>query len=187
MRILILVWTVFTLSACAAPQTIDPSANLSALPEIKLAVPQDEHLQSYLGVFGEDTFSVNQIGADIVIIKLFSVHCPLCHKGAKNLNYLHTKIENSAELKGRIKLIAIGLGDSDVEIVHFAARYRLKVPVFADPDSDIHKKLGRVKYPYHVGVRIDSEDSTRIIYARPGGIRDNDRFLEQIVRLAAKS
>ena len=125
--------TALVLTACATTKISDqknkpPSAG-DVLPDIELPVPQDERLQRYLGVSGSGLFSVDQIKADIVIIKLFSVYCPLCHKDAPKMNQLYAKIESNAELKGRLKLIAIGAGSGGLAVAEKAAQLGRRVAV----------------------------------------------------------
>jgi len=182
--------TVLALTACATTKISDqknkpPSAG-DVLPDIELPVPQDERLQRYLGVSGSGLFSVDQIKADIVIIKLFSVYCPLCHKDAPKMNQLYAKIESSPELKRRLKLIAIGAGNSVQQVAQFKKEYGLTFPVFADGDSSIHRQLGSVKFPYYMGVKLDGGHNARIFYARLGQIQNTDTFLQSILRTSEK-
>jgi peroxiredoxin len=182
--------TALVLTACATTKLSDdknkPATAGDVLPVIELPVPQEGRLQEYLGVSGAGLFSVNQIKADIVIIKLFSVYCPLCHKDAPKMNQLYAKIESSAELKGRLKLIAIGAGNSVQQVARFKEEYGLKFPVFADGDGSIHRQLGSVKFPYYMGVKLAGDHNARIFYARLGQIQDTDTFLQSILRTSKK-
>jgi peroxiredoxin len=188
--VFIALLTALALTACATAKTSDqqhkpPSAG-HVLPDIELPVPQEERLQDYLGVSGSGLFSVAQIRADIVIIKLFSVYCPLCHKDAPKMNQLYSKIESSPELAGRLKLIAIGAGNSVRQVAQFKEEYGLKFPVFADESGSIHRQLGSVKFPYYMGVNLDGSHKARIFYARLGQIQDVDTFLQTILRTSEK-
>ena len=188
--VFITLCTALALTACATPKLSDdknkPASAGDVLPVIELPVPQDGRLQEYLGVSGAGLFSVNQIKADIVIIKLFSVYCPLCHKDAPKMNQLYAKIESNAELKGRLKLIAIGAANSIQQVAQFREEYDLKFPVFADGDASIHRQLGSVKFPYYMAVKLDSGHNARIFYARLGQIEDTDPFLKLILRTSEK-
>ena len=188
--VFITLLTALALTACATAKISDeqykPAIAGDVLPVIELPVPQDGRLQEYLSVSGAGLFSVDQIKADIVIIKLFSVYCPLCHKDAPKMNQLYAKIESNAELKGRLKLIAIGAGNSVQQVAQFREEYGLKFPVFADGDASIHKRLGSVKFPYYMGVKLDGDHSARIFYARLGQIKDTDTFLQSILRASKK-
>jgi peroxiredoxin len=188
--VFITLLAALALTACATAKTSDqkhkPPAVGDVLPVIELPVPQDGRLQEYLGISGAGLFSVDQIKADIVIIKLFSVYCPLCHKDAPKMNQLYAKIESNAELKGRLKLIAIGGDNSVQQVTQFKEEYDLKFPVFADGSGLIHRQLGSVKFPYYMGVKLDGSHNARIFYARLGQIQDVDTFLKSILRTSEK-
>jgi peroxiredoxin len=188
--VFITLLTALALTACATAKISDqkykPASAGDVLPVIELPVPQDGRLQEYLGVSGAGLFSVNQIKAGIVIIKLFSVYCPLCHKDAPKMNQLYAKIESSPELKGRLKLIAIGAGNSVQQVAQFKKEYGMKFPVFADGNGSIHRQLGSVKFPYYMGVKLDGGHTARIFYARLGQIKDIDTFLQSILLTSEK-
>lgn len=184
----ITLYTALALVACAtADISSEAPKPLSAgdpLPAIELPVPQVGRLQEYLGISGTGIFSVDQIKADVVIIKLFSVYCPLCHEDAPKMNQFYDMIENSADLRGRLKLIAIGAGNSARQVAQFKGEYNLKFPVFSDENGVIHRKLGSVKFPYYIGVRLKKDDTARIFYARLGQISNSETFLASMRRLS---
>lgn len=53
---------------------LSPPKEGSALPEIKLPVPEDPAHRSYLGLKGEGLFQISQIKAEVVIIQIFSMY-----------------------------------------------------------------------------------------------------------------
>ncbi|MGD8971541.1 MAG: AhpC/TSA family protein, partial [Desulfobacterales bacterium] len=95
---------------------------------------------------------------------------------------LYAKIESSPELKGRLKLIAIGAGNSVQQVAQFKKEYGLKFPVFADGNGSIHRQLGSVKFPYYMGVKLDGGHNVKIFM--PGWVRSKtpthscNRFFE---------
>ena len=85
-------------------------------------------------------------------------------------------------LKERVKLIGIGVGNTDFEVNFFRKTYNIKFPLFSDGDFVIHQALGEVRTPYFLGVRIDSDGIGQVFYSRlggPGG--DAQRFMERIL------
>ncbi len=162
----------------------DPPQKGDLLPEIILSVPQDPENQKYVGLPGEGQFTISQVKADVVLVEFFSMYCPYCQAEAPNVNKLYNKIEKNSNLKNRIKLIGIGVGNSPYEVSIFRKKYAINFPLFPDADFSIHKTIGEVRTPYFIGVRIMKDGSHSIIYSKPGGIGDVDKFLSLILGLS---
>ncbi|MDM8524447.1 redoxin domain-containing protein [Desulfococcaceae bacterium HSG8] len=157
-----------------------PPAQDGMLPEITLPVPKNSAHQDYLWVTGKTSFTIPQVKAEVVIIEIFSMYCPHCQREAPAVNKLYKKIENNRKLKGRVKLIGIGAGNSDFEVSFFKKKYRIPFPLFSDADFSIHEKLGSVRTPYFIAVRINKDGTHRVFYSKLGAIKDTDQFLNMI-------
>lgn len=180
------VWILVSvlLFTCPAVATaVSPPAAGGLLPDLSLPAPQDPNERKYLGV-NSDSFKIPQIRANVVIIEIFSMYCPYCQAEAPALNSLYAKIENDPALKGKIKLIGIGVGNSSFEVEAFKRRYAIPFPLFADGDFVIHMTMGEVRTPYFIGVKINPDGSHRVIYSKLGRMEDVDQFLASIVKLA---
>jgi peroxiredoxin len=152
-----------------------------ALPEFRLPVPTNPVHRTYLGVSDATTFTIPEIKADAVIIEIYSMYCPYCQREAPQLNDLYHKIESDPQLKHRIKMIGIGVGNSVFEVDIFRNKYDVPFPLFPDESFSMHKCIGEVRTPYFIGVKINKDGTHRVFYSALGGLKGVDQFLELVV------
>ena len=167
-------------SAISVAETHPPQAG-GVLPKIVLPVPAEPLHREYLGLNATGTFTIPQIKADIVIIEIFSMYCPHCQREAPTVNEFYQKIQNDTSLKDRVKMIGIGVGNSDFEVNFFRKTYQIPFPLFADADFVIHKQVGEVRTPYFIGIEIMDDANHRVFYSQLGGPDDSRQFLEKML------
>ena len=176
--IFVLVFNAQSIGASSTPK------QGGTLPVIKLNVPKDPVLRSYLGLSGEGLFEISEIKAEVVIIQIFSMYCPLCQREASRVNELYENIGKDPNTRGKLKLIGIGAGNSQFEVGIYMKTYKVPFPLFPDGDFSIHQSLGEVRTPYFIGVKIKDDGSHEIFYTRLGGFENAEEFLQLMLELS---
>jgi peroxiredoxin len=171
-------------SAAAMAATTQPPQVGSTLPEMKLLKPTDSGELQYLGLNGTGLFSPDQVKAQALIIQIFSMYCPYCQKDAPNVNRFYGLMENNPNLKGKIKILGIGVGNTQFEVATFKKKYKVEFPLIPDPDFKIHKIVGEVRTPYFMVVKLNGPKKLNVVYSRLGAHENVEAFLAEVVKLA---
>lgn len=159
------------------------------LPDFELSIPADNNDKAYLSLpgdmlyFGRGAFKVPQIKAPVVILQVFSMYCPHCQDDAPNVNALYKLIDNNPGTKGKVKIIGVGAGNNPYEVALFKKRYQIPFALFPDADFTIHKKLGEVRTPYFIVIRIQPDGSHKVVYSHLASFGDPEKFLDSVVKL----
>jgi len=185
------MFAVLSVAACwAALLMTIASAEIASpqpggcLPDFKLPIPENTADKEYLGLTTSGQFNIGQIKAQVIIIEILSMYCPYCQREAPEVNRVYEIIENNLNLKGRIKLIGIGAGNTPFEVQIYKEKYSVPFPVFSDEDFSLHKAFGEVRTPFFIGVTIKPDSTQRVFYAKLGGIDGAESFVKLILRLS---
>lgn len=151
------------------------------LPELVLPAPAEESARVYLGISGPSGFTAADIAAEVLIIEVFSMYCPHCQREAPVVNEMFARIEADPRLRGRVKMIGIGAGNTPFEVDYFRKTYGVPFPLFPDPDFRLHKRLGEVRTPHFIGVKLESPAVPLVYRSRAGGAASAEELLRQLL------
>ena len=182
------LWLGAALIASAPPAVFGQTPPVAGdrLEGLRLTIPEDPQQQAYLGLDGPGDFDLLEVSGRLLIVEIFSMYCPHCQREAPSVNRLYEAIEASTALRGQVKLIGIGVGNSAYEVDHFRKHYQIPFPLFPDEDFVIHQSLGEVRTPYFLIVELGAADKGRIWWTESGKMDSLESYLERLGTFLSK-
>lgn len=169
--------------ANAAAETGLPYAK--EIGAIKLNVPADPQVRKQLGITAKDgQFTIGQIKSGLLIIEVFNMYCPHCQHYAPTVNDLYKTILADANLRERVMLIGIGVGNSPFEVDIFRKKYAVAFPLFDDKGYAVYNTFQSVLTPHFIGLVLDGKGGYRMFYSKNGGFEDAKAFLNTMIKLS---
>jgi len=149
-------------------------------PDTALKTPESPQDRSYLGLASDDAvFSIKDIFADLVLVEIVNVHCVNCQIQAAVYNDLFQDIETDPAMKGRIKMIAVGAGNTETEIRAFREKYAVQFPIVADQQFELHEAVGKPATPFSILVRLKKNPDTAVVGLTALGVNKDYEGLYQ--------
>ena len=154
----------------------------SAMPDLLLrGEPGQEHL-GHLGLSGPAPWHLSGIKAKTVILVAFSMYCPHCQREAPVLNELNALIAGRG-LDKDVKLIGVGIGNSDFEVKVFKEKYAVVFPLFSDPDFKVNKEIGEVGTPFFYVLNMNpGTKEIRVVDTLLGRMDSAGAFLDRAMK-----
>jgi thiol-disulfide isomerase/thioredoxin len=178
----------FFLAGCTSspPTVLAPTKEPSPehLVPGELPAPADKQQRAYLGLTAQEPFRLEDIQVDVLLVEVFDMYCPHCQREAPHVNRLYRRIAGDPELRGRIKLIGIGIGNTSYEVSSFAKTFDVPFPLFPDRRRHFVRELAIRQTPTFVGFARQTDGGLTQILHAPGPLGDVDDFLEALLRLA---
>lgn len=178
--LLLLTFSIGDVSGQAAQST----ATDGPLPSFQLPTPQNEMDAAYLGLPEKGSFRVGEIKARVVLIEILSTYCPYCQRVAPLVNEVYRQIDKDPGLRGKIKIIGIGMSNSPYELDLFKEKFNVPFPLFPDPNSEISNMFNVPGTPTFIGVKVDGKGSEQKVFYRPGVFKDPSQFLADLAQAA---
>lgn len=173
---------LFSVSVASTLVASVPPLKDEVLQKINLPIPKNPEEKSYLGLSGVGNFKIPQIKANLVLIEIFSMYCPYCQADAPKINELYQLIDNTMELKNKIKMVGIGAGNTPFEVEVYKKTYKVPFPLFPDKDFVVHKAYGEPRTPYFIVVKINDDRSYQIVHTQLGEFPGAEKFLELMLK-----
>jgi len=189
---LMLMWFIGAASSYAAEEASPRLEETKAfthtpVPNVTLPVPDKQEHREYLGVAEGESFSINDIKAQVVLIEVFMMSCPHCQKEAPNVNSLYNKLRSDPGLDNSIKLIGVGTGNTPLEVDLFRKKYEIVFPLFSDKDFSIARDLDVRATPTFIAAKIRPGSDPERFYFASGPLGDVHEFLKKIIAQAGLS
>ena len=158
----------------------------SVMPDLLLRGELSKEHLNHLGLTGPAPHHLLEIKTKTVILVAFSMYCPHCQREAPILNELNALIE-SRGLAEDVKLIGVGIGNSDFEVQVFRDKYATTFPLFSDPDFTVNKEIGEVGTPFFYVLAMNPEKKEiRVAKTLLGRMDSAETFLKEALQACEK-
>jgi len=154
----------------------------SLMPDLLLRGELSPEHVNHLGFKGPAPRQLSEIKASTIILVAFSMYCPHCQREAPALNELNELIKNRG-LADEVKLIGVGIGNSDFEVQVFRDKYATTFPLFSDPDFKVNKEIGEVGTPFFYVLAMNPEKKEiRVVKTLLGRMESAESFFDQALK-----
>ena len=158
------------------------------LPDFPVYPAKDAFQRKYLGLPSDQkVVPVADAQADLLVMELLNIYCFTCQSQALAFNRVFDLIERKPELKERIKIVGLAVGNTDEEADEFRKEYGLKFPVIADVDRHAPQLLGPdLLPPFSLYIRRDGAGKlTTVMATQVGVVEDSQILFDRLIELLA--
>ena len=154
-------------------------------PDTGFTAPETSADRLYLGLAPDaKSFSVKQIPADLVLVILLNVYCVPCEDQIPVYNDLFNQIAADRTLANRLKMMAVGVGNTEEAVNQFRDKYHVAFPILADPRFILDKALGKPVLPFAVLVRLEKQTERAVVaLTYPEAKQDEERVFQDMTAL----
>jgi peroxiredoxin len=93
-------------------------------------------------LFSRGKTNLNDIKAHLLFVEFLNKYCIACQKDAPEFARFFKEIERAPDLRGKVKIFGIAIGNSVKEVENFRKDYDIGFPVVSDSDTAIFRKIG---------------------------------------------
>jgi thiol-disulfide isomerase/thioredoxin len=121
----------------SAVTEINPNYKPERFPDLTFENTLSKDEQAYLGISRKKYFSFKEIKVSLIIVELTSIYCVSCKKNIPILNEFYQRIQKDLELKDKVKVIGIAIGNNIKEVESLRNEYKVLYPLLT---HQLHKK-----------------------------------------------
>jgi hypothetical protein len=134
----------------------------------------------FFGLIRGETFSLQEVKADLICLEFLNKYCFSCQLQAPVLSQVFSRVDKDPQLKGRIKFIGIGEGNNEKEVESFKAEKQVPFPFLADPKFLVYESIGEPGVaPLSLHLR-KTDAGLLVTYLKAGLTKDPDRILKEL-------
>lgn len=166
----------------------EPLAVGDAFPDCRVAVLNGDADREYLGLPDNAKWlSLSALNARFVLIQLYNTMCNDCVAETKMLTRFFKVVEADPVLSGQLKIIGLGVYDSNRDVVKFKHHYDVLYPLFSDQHGQIFECLGQAELPLAYLVSAKGDGTWIIELVKRGYFEPDDHFLNTLKQAVARS
>ncbi|AMK09808.1 AhpC/TSA family protein [Pseudodesulfovibrio indicus] len=147
-------------------------------PTCRVAVLNGDEDREYLELpEGARFLELSELKARFVLIQLYNTLCNDCVAETKKLTRFFKLVEADPVLHGQLKIIGLGIYDSNQQVVRFRKHYDVAYPLFSDKSGQIFECLGQAELPLAYLVRAKGDGTWNIELIKRGYFEPDEQFL----------
>lgn len=136
---------------------------------------------AYLGLEQESAnFFLADVPADFVLLKYYGENCHQCVQEVGQYNRLFTLLRDDPLLGPRVKMIGIGVGDTQHSVLRFKRSHQVPYPLLPDERQVMFESVGAGEIPLIYLVKILPNARVQAVLYHEGGLEGVDAFLNRI-------
>lgn len=141
---------------------------------------------AYLKVPANAPIHLAAIPYDVVIVEFLNVYCHTCRMQVEIFNEIKQAIVADPDLKDRVCLLGLAVGNSADEIATFRSEFGPQYPILSDQDKVLFNRTGNTRGTPHTYL-IRREELDFIVDYHAGGVSSPERYLESIRHILRSS
>jgi len=157
-------------------------------PDCRVAVLNGDEDRRYLDLSKDAKWlELSALNARFVLIQLYNTMCNDCVTETKLLTQFFKKVEADPVLTGQLKIIGLGIYDSNRDVMRFKKHYDVLYPLFSDKHGQIFECLGQAELPLAYLVRAQGDGTWIIELIKRGYFEPDDKFLQTLKLAVART